>query len=323
MAHPARKKDEPQKRSGPASRNRKKVPEEMVKIPNKRVVMKVPIGILKKNKKQPRRYFDKDSLLLLAETLIERKDVDNPIRIMPDGTIVNGERRWRAAFLAGLDEVSVLVEPDIKDDLDLFKRSVRANFGEERMSLIEEAWAFQRIMEEEGWNQRQLAVFLAKVEPDVTNTLRLLNLIPEFQGLMMVKKMGPAVGFAISRFEHEHQNVMKEGLDDFSKSEGRALRANEISRIVRMIAEKKGIKPRMPKKGKKVSTYSELALRAVLRAMEKVEKEVKALRAQADENPKELKKVEKPRVDYVLEQLKGFHKDLGRAIGSLEKAIEV
>jgi len=146
------------------------------------LVTEVPVSALTPNPQQPRRDFDEGTLRELADS-IRQKGVLQPVLAEPshDGTyvIVAGERRVRAARLAGLERVPVLIRqfsPDEKLEIALIE-----NIQREDLNPIEEALAYKRLMELGGLNQEQMASRVGKDRSTIANTLRLLKLPQEAQ----------------------------------------------------------------------------------------------------------------------------------------------
>lgn len=139
---------------------------------------KISINQLKPNKEQPRKYFDETRHLELTESIKEH-GVIQPILVMKDKSsgdyiIVAGERRWRAAKKAGLKEVPV-VEMDLTDK-ELMEVSLIENIQRQDLNPIEEANAFQRLMEDFKMTQEEISQRVGKSRAAISNTIRLLNL---------------------------------------------------------------------------------------------------------------------------------------------------
>jgi ParB family chromosome partitioning protein len=143
--------------------------------------VEVPIASLKPNPSQPRRQFRDASLAELAES-IRRRGVLQPVLVEEVGggyQIVAGERRVRAAKLAGLDRVPVLVRsfnPDERLEVALIE-----NLQREDLTSIEEAKAYRQLMEARDLTQEQVAAKVGKDRTTVTNSLRLLKLPQKVQ----------------------------------------------------------------------------------------------------------------------------------------------
>lgn len=142
-------------------------------------VSEVPVSRIQPNPAQPRRQFDEDKLNELAASL-KAKGVLQAILVRPDPKdpqsyqIIAGERRWRAAKLAGLDRIPVVVR-DV-DELELLEVGIIENVQRADLNPIEEAEAYGALMKRFGRTQESLATSVGKSRVHITNTLRLLNL---------------------------------------------------------------------------------------------------------------------------------------------------
>lgn len=136
----------------------------------------LPIGRISPNPFQPRRVFRDDSLQELAES-IRAHGILQPLIVRPHGDgfqLVSGERRWRAAQIAELEEVPVLVR-DLADR-DMLEVALVENLQREDIGPLEAARAYLRLMQEFGLTQEEVASRVGKSRSAVANTLRLLNL---------------------------------------------------------------------------------------------------------------------------------------------------
>ncbi|HHY46257.1 MAG TPA: ParB/RepB/Spo0J family partition protein [Firmicutes bacterium] len=144
-------------------------------------VSEVPINSIKSNPYQPRRQFDEERLQELVES-IKNYGIVQPLVVRPvEGgyQLVVGERRWRAAIRAGLTVVPVVVR-DVSD-LEMVELALIENLQREDLTPIEQAEAYQRLINEFGLTQEELAEVLGRSRPSIANTMRLLNLPPEVQ----------------------------------------------------------------------------------------------------------------------------------------------
>jgi ParB family transcriptional regulator, chromosome partitioning protein len=155
-------------------------------------ISEVPLSALKPNPQQPRKDFDETALRELADS-IRQKGVLQPVlaEASSDGSylIVAGERRVRAARLAGLERVPVLVRqfsPEEKLEIALIE-----NVQREDLNPIEEALAYRNLMEIAGLNQEQIAARVGKDRSTVANTLRLLKLPEEAQDALEKGRLTP------------------------------------------------------------------------------------------------------------------------------------
>jgi ParB family chromosome partitioning protein len=160
------------------------------KIPDELRIWKIGIEKLKPNPKQPRQVFDKEPLDELAAS-IKEKGILQPLlaRKMPDGNfeIIAGERRWRAAQLADLKEVPVLLkETGDKETLEL---ALIENIQRQDLNPIEEAEAYDYIMSTYKLTQQEMAERVGKERATVANILRLLNLCPDVRLMVSLNEI--------------------------------------------------------------------------------------------------------------------------------------
>lgn len=144
---------------------------------NQQSPLLLPLQKIEPNRLQPRRNFDEEELSALADS-IRQHGVIQPltVRLLDSGyyQIIAGERRWRAARLAGLREVPVVViEADDKKAMEL---ALIENLQREDLNPVEEALGYQSLMENYAMTQEQAAERVGKSRPAVANALRLLNL---------------------------------------------------------------------------------------------------------------------------------------------------
>ncbi|WP_343080405.1 ParB/RepB/Spo0J family partition protein [Ostreiculturibacter nitratireducens] len=145
---------------------------------------RVPITALYPNPDQPRRDFPKEALEELAAS-IRAKGVIQPLIVRPRTgapntyEIVAGERRWRAAQLAQLHEVPVLIRDFT--DAEVLEVAIIENVQRADLNAIEEAMGYRQLVERFGHTQDQIAEALSKSRSHIANLLRLLNLPPEVQ----------------------------------------------------------------------------------------------------------------------------------------------
>ncbi len=147
---------------------------------------------------QPRRHFDKENLAELAHSISE-KGILQPIVVRPIENeryeIVAGERRWRAAQLAKLDEVPVTIRP--LSDQEALEIAIIENVQREDLSPIEEALGYEKLQNEFSYTQKQLSQMLGKSRPHIANVLRLLDLPKEVQDMLAEKKLSFGHGRAL------------------------------------------------------------------------------------------------------------------------------
>ena len=140
----------------------------------------LPIHKVEPNRNQPRQDFDDEELNELAES-ITLHGIIQPltVRELENGyfQIIAGERRWRAARIAGLDEVPVVVVE--ADDRKVMELALIENLQRQDLNPMEEAMGYQSLMDDYGLTQEEAAARVGKSRPAVANALRLLNLCPE------------------------------------------------------------------------------------------------------------------------------------------------
>lgn len=149
----------------------------------------LPISEIKPNKGQPRKTFRPEELAELTDS-IKQNGILQPLLVRKKGSgyeIVAGERRYQAAKAAGLSEVPVVIR-EISDD-EVFKLALIENLQRSDLSPLEEAQGYRQLIKEKGLTQEELAKILSKSRSAITNTLRLLDLPEEVQGLVEEGKL--------------------------------------------------------------------------------------------------------------------------------------
>lgn len=149
------------------------------------VLMDIPVKDLVPNPNQPRVHFDEESLSDLSASIREI-GVLQPllVRQMPDGSyqLIAGERRWRAAQRAGLMTVPAVVKTT--DDMTSVEQALVENLHRQDLSPLEEASAFQQLIDDFGLTHDDVAKRVGKSRSSVTNALRLFSLPPAIQSLL-------------------------------------------------------------------------------------------------------------------------------------------
>ncbi len=160
-------------------------------------VNKLSIGELVRNRYQPRRSFDEESLEELTNSIRER-GIIQPIIVRKSENenskfeIIAGERRWIAAQKAGLHEVPVVVTE--VDDLKSLEFAIVENVQRHDLNAIEEAQGYQRLINEFSYDQEKVARFIGKSRSHVTNCIRLLSLPKDVLNLIEKNKLSPGHG---------------------------------------------------------------------------------------------------------------------------------
>lgn len=157
---------------------------ELVEVPGARFA-EIPVGDIHPNRKQPRSVFDEDDMAELVHSVREigvlqpivvRKSTDNSGEPYE---LVMGERRWRAVQAAGLETVPAIIRETADDDL--LRDALLENLHRSQLNPLEEAAAYQQLLEDFGTTHEQLADRIGRSRPQVSNTLRLLKLPPLVQ----------------------------------------------------------------------------------------------------------------------------------------------
>lgn len=145
----------------------------------------VKISMVEPNRKQPRKNFDEDALQELADS-IKQFGMIQPILVQDRKDhyeIIAGERRWRAAKLAGLKEIPVIIRD--YSEREIMEISLIENIQREDLNPIEEAQAYKRLLEEFHLKQDEVADRVSKSRAAVTNSMRLLKLCDEVQQMLI------------------------------------------------------------------------------------------------------------------------------------------
>ena len=142
----------------------------------------IPVSAITPNPRQPRRAFDEDALDELAES-IRQVGLLQPVVVRAAGPgryeLIMGERRWRACQRAGLTEIGAIVKQT--QDNELLRDALIENLHRQQLDPLEEAAAYQQLLDDFGATHEQLAQKIGRSRPHISNTLRLLNLPPAVQ----------------------------------------------------------------------------------------------------------------------------------------------
>lgn len=206
----------------------------------------VNISLVEPNRNQPRKEFDKEALSELADS-IKQYGILQPIMVQKNGDmyeIIAGERRWRAAKEAGLKEVPVIVRD--YDKQKIMEISIIENIQRENLNPIEEAMAYQCLMEEYGLKHDELADKVSKNRSTITNSMRLLRLSENIQQMIIDGKISTGHAKVLLSVENKEEQE-KIAAELISKS----LSVRELEKLV-----KKYIKPRKKKENKEIIDYS-------------------------------------------------------------------
>lgn len=197
-------------------------------------ITKLSIYDIEPNRAQARKIFDPDALQELSES-IQQFGIIQPIVVQKRDDyyeIIAGERRWRAAMMAGLREVPVIVKE--YQENEIMEISLIENIQRENLNPIEEAQAYRTLMEEFHLTQEEVAEKVSKSRSAVTNSLRLLKLSKQVQELLMEGKISTGHARALlSIAEEEVQIEMAKRVVE------EALSVREVERLVKSLSKKK------------------------------------------------------------------------------------
>ena len=201
----------------------------------------LPIYKVEPNPDQPRQDFDPEELEALAES-IRIHGIIQPltVRELPSGyyQIIAGERRWRAARLAGLSDIPVVViEADDKKAMEL---ALIENLQRQDLNPVEEALGYQSLINEYGLTQEDTAQQVGKSRPAVANALRLLNLCPEVLELLRTGEITPGHARAILSLKSE-----KKQQEAAQKIIALALSVRQAETLCKNMNKEKPVKPEL------------------------------------------------------------------------------
>ena len=183
-------------------------PAKKVKEDPKASEILLKINQVEPNRDQPRKEFDEDALLELADS-IKQFGVLQPLLVQKKKDyyeIIAGERRWRAAKLAGLKDVPVLIKS--YTDQEIVEISLIENIQRENLNPIEEAMAFKRLLEEFHLKQDEVAERVSKSRTAVTNSMRLLKLSDKVKQMIIDDMISTGHARALLAIEDEEQQYL-------------------------------------------------------------------------------------------------------------------
>lgn len=182
-------------------------------------INRIPVDQIAVNPKQPRHDFDEQAMHELAES-IKLHDIIQPITVVKVGEksfqIISGERRWRAAKMAGLKDIPAYVRT--ADDQQMLEMALLENLQRENLNAIEVALSYKRLMDECDLTQEQVSERMKKERSTVTNYIRLLKLPPDIQKAVRDGRMSMGHARAIIGLEqidqqlYVYREVLEKGL---------------------------------------------------------------------------------------------------------------
>ena len=177
----------------------------------------ISISSIVRNKYQPRKNFEKENLEELTNSIKER-GIIQPIIVRKSGDmddkfeIIAGERRWQAAQNAGLHEVPIVI---IKaDNLKSLEFSIVENVQRKDLNPIEEAEGYKRLIDEFGYDQDKVSIFIGKSRSHITNSLRLLSLPKEVVSLIEKEKLSQGHAKIPNKIKSSLKNANLKNLEE-------------------------------------------------------------------------------------------------------------
>lgn len=196
----------PENKSAKVSSSESKKTEETAELKSGEQMMK--INMVEPNRDQPRRNFEEDALLELADS-IKQYGVLQPLIVRKRNDyyeIIAGERRWRAAKMAGVKEVPVIIKE--YNEQEILEIALIENIQRENLNPIEEAMAFKKLLEEFNLKQDEVAERVSKSRTAVTNSMRLLKLDQRVQQMIIDDMISTGHARALLAIEDPEQQYM-------------------------------------------------------------------------------------------------------------------
>jgi ParB family chromosome partitioning protein len=220
-------------------------------IENEHTAVLLKVSELEPNRSQPRRAFNEQALGELADSIAQH-GVLQPLLVRPlmggGYQIVAGERRWRAARMAGVEEVPAVVRE--MSDSEVMEMALIENLQREDLNPLEEAQGYQSLMETYGMTQDEVAKTVGKSRPAVANALRLLNLPAQLQKLVSAGTISAGHARALLSFPDEKSML----------EAAKAAEAGASVRDIEKMAQRANAKPKAKTPVHKVRYYEEAEL---------------------------------------------------------------
>jgi ParB family chromosome partitioning protein len=194
------------------------------------LVFEVALSRIRPNKEQPRQSFSKSALDELAASISEH-GILQPLVVRPEGkgyTIIAGERRFRAARIAGLKEVPVIVKD--MEPREVMEIALIENVQRENLNPIEEAMAYGKLVEEYNLTQGEIGIRIGKNRATIANTMRLLQLPEAVRKQVMEDKLSAGHARALLALEDPKQMI-----DLAAQAEAESLNVREVEKRVKAL----------------------------------------------------------------------------------------
>lgn len=208
----------------------------------------IKLSLIEPNREQPRKYFDEEALSELSQS-IQQYGILQPLLVKKNGTyyeLIAGERRWRAAKIAGLKEVPVVIrEYNKQQSMEI---ALIENIQRSDLNPIEEAMAYQQLIQEFELKQEDIAQRVSKNRATITNSLRLLKLTPAVREMLMNNRITGGHARALLAVEDEALQLQLA-----QQVELKRMSVRDIEKAVKLIGKS-------PKEKKKPTQDEALAL---------------------------------------------------------------
>ena len=209
---------------------------------NNNIVKKINIERVIPSEIQPRKFFNDKTINELAES-IKKYGILNPIIVKPENgkfKIISGERRYRAAKIANLEEIPVIIKDDLNEKIS-FEISLIENIHREDLNPIDEAESYEKLIKEFNYTHQQIANLIGKDRTYVTNMLRLLNLTEFVKTQLINGNLTVGHCKVIVNLSEEEKNKICELIIE------RKLSVREVENLVSKIKNKKDNKENVVK----------------------------------------------------------------------------
>jgi len=227
-------------------------------------VVELKITDINPNNDQPRKRFEEESLQDLANS-IKENGIIQPIIVVKKGTgyrIVAGERRWRAARIAGLTVIPAIVR-DLTD-LQTMEQALIENIQRQDLNPLEEAYAMDRLMKEHGLTQEQLSKKLGKSRPAIANSVRLIAIDESLQAYIINGDL--TAGHARALLALQTKEAQKSAADVIISKE---YSVRETEEYVRKLLLQKEEKDKEPSKSSEVNNAIEISAKDIEKRLTK------------------------------------------------------
>lgn len=217
-------------------------------------IIRIPVGQIVVNPKQPRRDFDEEALKELSES-IKLHDIIQPVTVVklePNKyQLISGERRWRASKLAGLKDIPAYIRT--ADDQQLLEMALLENLQREDLNAIEIGLSYRKLMDECDLTQEEVAERMKKNRSTVTNYLRILRLPPDVQSAVRDNTLSMGHARAIIGLDQVDQQLYV-----FREIKEKDLSVRAAEKLVRDMSAEDGKSSKKPSKSKMAPAYKRI-----------------------------------------------------------------